>query len=43
MSWFKGGKTNIAYNCLDRNVQLGRGDELAFIWEGNEPCAPHVL
>ena len=37
IEWFKGGKTNIAYNCLDRNIERGLGQELAFIWEGNEP------
>lgn len=29
--WFKGGKTNIAYNCLDRHVKEGYGDQV-----GNE-------
>ncbi|MBL8880817.1 MAG: acetate--CoA ligase [Phycisphaerales bacterium] len=32
--WFVGGKTNIAYNCLDRHVAAGRGDHPAIIWEG---------
>jgi acyl-coenzyme A synthetase/AMP-(fatty) acid ligase len=40
VSWFKGGTSNICYNCLDRNVARGLGDELCFIWEGNEPSAP---
>lgn len=35
--WFKGGTTNISYNCLDRNVQAGLGDKIALYWEGNEP------
>ena len=34
--WFDGGKTNIVYNCLDRHLQ-SRGDQVAIIWEGNEP------
>jgi hypothetical protein len=38
-SWFKGGRTNLCYNCLDRNIERGLGDELCFIWEGNEPSA----
>ena len=37
VKWFKGGKTNIAYNCLDRHVKEGRGDQPCFLWEGNEP------
>lgn len=32
--WFLGGKTNIAYNCLDRNLQLGLRNKAAIIWEG---------
>ncbi|KAK3232583.1 hypothetical protein CYMTET_57087 [Cymbomonas tetramitiformis] len=34
-TWFAGGKTNIAYNCLDRHVENGKGDDIAFYWEGN--------
>ncbi|KAL0052399.1 hypothetical protein WJX82_001519 [Trebouxia sp. C0006] len=36
MEFFRGGKTNIAYNCLDRHVKDGRGDQPCFLWEGNE-------
>jgi acetyl-CoA synthetase len=32
--WFVGGKLNIAYNCLDRHVEAGRGDRVAIRWEG---------
>ncbi len=32
--WFVGGKLNVAYNCLDRHVEAGRGDKVAFHWEG---------
>lgn len=32
--WFLGGKTNVSYNCLDAHVQAGRGDRVAFYWEG---------
>ena len=32
--WFVGGRLNIAYNCLDRHVLAGRGDKVAFHWEG---------
>jgi len=31
--WFLGGKTNLAYNALDRHIEEGRGDKLAIIWE----------
>jgi acetyl-CoA synthetase len=32
--WFVGGKLNVSYNCLDRHVEAGRGDKVAFHWEG---------
>ena len=32
--WFIGGRLNAAYNCLDRHVMQGRGDRVAFYFEG---------
>ncbi|MGI5161951.1 acetate--CoA ligase [Microbispora sp. CA-102843] len=32
--WFIGGKLNVAYNCVDRHVEAGRGDKVAYYWEG---------
>lgn len=32
--WFVGGKTNIAYNCLDRHLSTWRKNKAAIIWEG---------
>jgi acetyl-CoA synthetase len=32
--WFVGGKLNVAYNCVDRHVESGHGDQVAFHWEG---------
>ena len=37
VQWFKGGKTNICYNAVDRNIESGNGDKIAMYWEGNEP------
>src|SRR5688500_15752767 len=34
--WFVGGKLNVAYNCVDRHVEAGRGDRVAFHWRGEE-------
>jgi acetyl-CoA synthetase len=34
IQWFIGGKTNIAYNCLDYQVEKGRGDKVAIIFQG---------
>ncbi|MCX2952448.1 acetate--CoA ligase [Lentzea sp. NEAU-D7] len=32
--WFVGGKLNVAYNCVDRHVESGHGDQVAIHWEG---------
>jgi acetyl-CoA synthetase len=32
--WFVGGKLNVAYNCVDRHVEAGHGDQVAYHWEG---------
>jgi len=34
--WFVGGELNISYNCLDRHVEAGRGDRIAFHWRGED-------
>ena len=34
--WFEGAKLNASYNCLDRHVEQ-RGDQVAIIWEGDDP------
>jgi len=34
VKWFVGGKLNVSYNCLDRHVEAGRGDKVAYHWEG---------
>ena len=36
INWFKGGKLNVAYNCLDRHLDT-RGDQVAIIWEADDP------
>ncbi|ANZ36825.1 acetate--CoA ligase [Lentzea guizhouensis] len=32
--WFVGGKLNVAYNCVDRHVESGHGEQVAIHWEG---------
>ncbi|MGO1055659.1 acetate--CoA ligase [Crossiella sp. CA198] len=32
--WFLGGKLNVAYNCVDRHVESGHGEQVAIHWEG---------
>jgi acetyl-CoA synthetase len=34
--WFVGGKLNVSYNCVDRHVEAGNGDRVAFHWRGEE-------
>ena len=34
--WFEGGKLNVSHNCLDRHLAT-RGDQVAIIWEGDNP------
>ncbi|MFC4908949.1 acetate--CoA ligase [Actinomadura gamaensis] len=40
--WFVGGELNIAYNCVDRHVENGHGDRVAYHWEG-EPGDSRTL
>ncbi|HEX7022602.1 MAG TPA: acetate--CoA ligase [Trueperaceae bacterium] len=42
VKWFVGGQTNLSYNCLDYQVEQGRGDKIAFHWEG-EPGDKRTL
>jgi acetyl-CoA synthetase len=37
IEWFKGGRLNVSYNCLDRHLET-RGDQVAIIWEGDNPA-----
>ncbi len=36
VKWFEGGKLNVSANCLDRHLEK-RGDQVAIIWEGDDP------
>jgi acetyl-CoA synthetase len=40
--WFVGGRLNASYNCLDRHVEAGRGDKVAYHWVG-EPGDTRTL
>ena len=37
IKWFLGGEINASYNCIDRHIENGFGNEDAIIWEGNDP------
>lgn len=44
--WFVGGQTNLCYNCIDRQIDAGHGDDVALIWEAEpigEAGTPEVL
>ena len=41
--WFRGGKTNLCYNAVDRHVKEGRGDRPAIIWESVEAKTSRTL
>ncbi|KAG8385037.1 hypothetical protein BUALT_Bualt04G0181200 [Buddleja alternifolia] len=43
IEWFKGGITNICYNCLDTNIAAGNAEKIAIYWEGNEPGVDATL
>jgi acetyl-CoA synthetase len=34
--WFADGKLNVSHNCLDRHVEAGNGDRVAYHWRGEE-------
>jgi acetyl-CoA synthetase len=35
-TWFRDGELNVSYNCLDRHVEAGNGDRVAYHWRGEE-------
>lgn len=37
VAWFADGRINACYNALDRHVHAGNGNDIAIIWEGDEP------
>jgi len=38
IKWYQDGTLNVAANCIDRHLGT-RGDQVAIIWEGDEPTA----
>ncbi len=42
IKWFEGAKLNVSYNCLDRHLET-RGDQIAILWEGNEPTEDRAI
>src|SRR3954462_12296378 len=34
--WFQEGKLNVSHNCLDRHVDAGKGDKVAYHWIGED-------
>ncbi|TBW06320.1 acetate--CoA ligase [Azotobacter chroococcum subsp. isscasi] len=42
IKWFADGTLNASYNCLDRHLEA-RGDQLAIIWEGDDPSEQRLI
>lgn len=42
IQWFVGGKLNVTVNCLDRHLAK-RADQIAVIWEGDDPADSRTL
>ena len=40
--WFVGATLNVSYNCLDRHLERGLGDKVAYFWEG-EPGDARIV
>src|SRR6476646_2251832 len=40
--WFKEGKLNVSHNCLDRHVENGKGDKVAYHWVGEDGASRDV-
>ena len=43
ISWYEGAELNACYNCVDRHVDNGYGNETALIWEGNDSSESKML
>ncbi|WP_424810435.1 acetate--CoA ligase [Roseococcus sp. YIM B11640] len=39
IKWFEDGELNASVSCLDRHIAAGRGDQVAILWEGDDPSA----
>jgi acetyl-CoA synthetase len=42
-AWFLGGKLNVSYNCLDRHLNGPKRDQVALLWEGDDPKQSKTL
>jgi len=42
IKWFEGGKLNVSANCLDRHLAT-RGNQVAIIWEGDDPATSRAI
>src|SRR5690606_14920513 len=43
IKWFEDGKLNACYNCVDRHVDNGNGNNIAISWEGDDPSRSNSL
>lgn len=40
IKWYEDGKLNACYNCVDRHVENGNGNNIAFLFEPDDPKSP---
>ncbi|MXZ80185.1 MAG: acetate--CoA ligase [Gammaproteobacteria bacterium] len=40
--WFEGAELNVCFNCVDRHLDA-RGDQVAIIWEGDDPSVDRKI
>lgn len=40
IKWYEDGKLNACYNCVDRHVENGNGNDVAFLFEPDDPKSP---
>lgn len=43
IKWYEDGVLNACYNCVDRHVEAGHGDDIAFIFEGDNPAVDSTV
>src|SRR5207249_6489523 len=41
--WYLGGKLSVCFNCVDRHVEAGNGEKVAFHWEGEPEGDPRAI
>ena len=43
IKWYEDGQLNACFNCIDRHVEAGKENDVALIWEGDDPKMDHKV